>query len=518
MAIAERDQPDRARSRHSGFAVRLGAAGRRFVSARSERTIVLAVLAAFAVAWTLFDVVSLASVDVHPDISEATLWAHNFAFGYKHPPMTAWLFIGWFSVLPHRDWAADLLNVAVVTAGLAVTWRLLRDHLDKYRALFGLFALMLIPFYDIKTAILNANTVMIPFWAAALLFYLRARRGLGWPDAFLAGAFASLAVMGKYWALFLVAGMALASIVGPGARRFWCSPAPYIMAAGAAIVIAPHVWWFVSERGGTSYAFVHDRVAVSQSFGAALLKSGQYLLNAVAYAIVPLVFLALLRPRLTTLRRMLWPGDDDRRQALLLFALPLLLPALANLVVPYRLTADWTYPNWALLPVVLYASPDLTIDARAVSRAGFAALFVAVAALVAAPVVAYARLTRGQDQYRLHFRQVALLARGLAEAPIRLFTGSFDLTAGLPFYLPKAEPLTADPSSAEGRAAIAANGLLIVCLATDAPCRETAASLRNGETRTATITLTRRFLAWASPPLSVELTAVPPAQGRGTAD
>ena len=63
--------------------------------------------------------------------------------------------------------------------GLGITWRLLRDHLDKNRALLGLVALVLIPLYDIKTAILNANTVMIPFWAAALLFYLRARRGLG---------------------------------------------------------------------------------------------------------------------------------------------------------------------------------------------------------------------------------------------------------------------------------------------------------------------------------------------------
>ena len=30
---------------------------------------------------------------------------------------------------------------------LAVAWRLLRDHLDKNRALLGLFALMLMPLY-----------------------------------------------------------------------------------------------------------------------------------------------------------------------------------------------------------------------------------------------------------------------------------------------------------------------------------------------------------------------------------
>ena len=91
------------------------------------------------------------------------------------------------------------------------------------------------------------------------------------------------------------------------------------------------------------------------------------------------------------------------RQAQLLFIVPLVLPALVNLAVPHRLTADWTYPNWALLPIILYASPDIAVDARAVARAGLVALAVTLAALIASPVVAYARLLRSQDQYRAHF-------------------------------------------------------------------------------------------------------------------
>ena len=197
MSTVGRDHTGRTPSGFAGFVDRLSQPGRRFIVEHTEGTIVLSALAAFVVLWMVFDVVSLASVDLHPDWSEAALWAHHFAFGYKHPPMTAWLFMLWFAVFPRQDWAADLLNVLVVAIGLGVTWRLLRDHLDKNRALLGLVALVLIPLYDIKTAILNANTVMIPFWAAALLFYLRARRGLGILDAFLAGAFASLTVFGK---------------------------------------------------------------------------------------------------------------------------------------------------------------------------------------------------------------------------------------------------------------------------------------------------------------------------------
>jgi len=515
MAFAARSS-NRPYLKFADFADRLSGPGRRFVAEHSEGAIVFAALAAFVVIWTLYDNISLASVDVHFDVSEATLWAQHFAFGYKHPPLVAWIFSLWFAVFPNRDWAADLLTVTVIAAGLAITWRLLRDHLDKNRALFGLIALVLIPFYDIKTAILNTNTVLIPFWAAALLFYLRARRTLRISDAFLAGAFASLTVLGKYWGVFLLAGMAIASIAGSDTRRFWRSPAPYVMAAGAVIVIAPHVWWYVSEGGGANYAFVRDTVVLKLSLGAALLRSAHYLISAVAYVIAPLILLVALRPSNAALADIVWPAEPDRRQALLLFVVPLLLPALVNLAIPYRLTDDWTYPNWALLPVVLYGARDLAIDERAVARAGLVAFAVAAIALAVSPVVAYARLLRGQDQYRTHFRQVAELGDQLMGQPVRLFWGSYDITSGLPFYLPRAQPLSVDPLSAEGRAAAKVHGLLIVCVSDDVGCRTTAAALAATGATTTSVTFTRRFAGFSGPPMSFQVTVVPAAQA-GTA-
>ena len=202
MSVAGRDANGRVHRGLVAFADRLIRVGQRFITENAEGTIVLAILVAFVGVWMLFWQISTASVDVHFDASEAMVWAQHFAFGYKHPPLTGWLFASWFSVFPRQQWAADLLNVTTNAVALAVTWRLLRDHLDKNRALFGLFALMLIPLYDVKAEVLNANNVMIPFWAAALLFYLRARRGVGAVDAFLAGAFAGLTMLGKYWAVF----------------------------------------------------------------------------------------------------------------------------------------------------------------------------------------------------------------------------------------------------------------------------------------------------------------------------
>ena len=508
MSIAGRDANGRTLRGPAAFADRLVRTGERLFSNNSEPTIVACILVAFVGVWMLFWAVSTASVDVHFDASEAIVWAQHFAFGYKHPPLTGWIFASWFSVFPRQQWAMNLLTVMTSAVALAVSWRLLRDHLDKNRALLGLFALMLIPLYDVKAEVLNANTVMIPVWAAALLFYLRARRRLGSADAFLAGAFASLTMLGKYWAVFLFAGMAVASVVGPDLRRFWRSPAPYVMAAGAAIVIAPHIWWMLTQSGA-SVQFA-ESVVNRVPFGAALAKSANYFVGSVAYIIGPLIFLAALRPSRAALADILWPAEGLSRQAWILLLVPLILPALVNLAVPYRLTAAWTSPNWAVLPIVLYGARALPIDERATVRAGLVTAAVTLAILIASPIIACVRLTNGPDPYRPHFREVAEIGENLAGRPVELIWGSEGIVSGLPFYLPKARPLMVGPLSAEGRAEIAAHGLLIVCTSADDGCRQNAKAFIDAGAPGKTLTLTRSFLGFSSPPVSFQITAVPP--------
>jgi 4-amino-4-deoxy-L-arabinose transferase-like glycosyltransferase len=509
MEIARHDPIGRMHSRIGNFAERLGRAAERFVAETPEGIIVLVALAAFAVLWMIFWTVSTASLDIHIDNDEALGWAQHFAFGYKHPPMTGWIFILWFSLFPREKWAVDLLNVMNSAVALGITWRLLRDHLDKNRALLGLFALMLIPLYDAKAEVLNANTVMIPFWAAALLFYLRARRGLGVLDAFLAGAFASCTMLGKYWAIFLFAGMAVASIVGPGTKRFWRSPAPYVMAAAAIVVIAPHIWWSLHNAAGLQFA---QSVINYIPLGETLTKSALYVLGAIAYIIVPLIFLVALRPSRAALADIVRPAADDRQQALVLLLVPLILPALLNLVVPYRVTPDWTFPNWALLPIALYGSPRLAIDASAAAHAGVVALAMTLAVVIASPVIAGVRLAYGPDQYRPHFRQTAELAERLSGGPVPLYWGTDDVTAGLRVYLPGAQLLSASPFSDPGRPTGSLHGLVVVCLMIDTRCRNVGDTLAKKGATTTTAALTRRFLGFTSPPLDLQITVVPPAE------
>jgi hypothetical protein len=480
-------------------------AAERFVAGNREGAVLAATLAVFLVLWTLYHVLSSATLDADPDISEVAVAALNFGVGYHHPPLQPWVFAIWFAVFPRTAWAVKLLAMTLVTSALAITWRLLRDQLDRNRAFIGVSALTLTPLYTFLALTLDANTVMMPFWAATLLFYLRAYRSLAVFDAVLAGGFAGLAFLGKFWAVYLMAGMAVASLVGRGTKRFWRSLAPYCMAGGAAIVIAP---WFVIARNGNTLAFARD-VMTTDSFGKALAHTGSYLGGSVGYVIVPLLLLAALRPNRAGLVEIAWPADAQRQQALLLFLLPLLLPALVNLVFPYRLTPLWTIPNWALLPVVLYASPRIAVDARAVALAGLVGLALPLASLVAAPVAAFYKMQLPREQPRSHYRQTADAVERLAGRPVQLFWGSGEIAKGLAFYMPDSHPLTVDPLSAEGRAEIRAKGLAIICFDNDSACLAAGAALAGPESRTADLAPTRSFLGFVGQPSRYRLMVLP---------
>ncbi len=492
----------------SGGGRRLLQLAQNLTSSSGEGAVVAAIIALFVVLWMAFHSVSLAPVDLNDDAAEAALWAQHFAFGYKHPPMTAWLFMLWFALFPRTNWAMHLEAVVIVAATLAITWRLCRDRLDRDRSLFGLAALVLVPFYTFRAAELNANTVMMPFWAAALLFYLRARRGLGVVDSLLAGICASLAMLGKYWAVYLFAGMGAASLVGD-ARRFWRSPAPYLMAAGAAVTIAPHLYWYAMHAGGADYAFIRNSVMTAEPFSAALAKSAGYLIGALAYIVGPLALLALLRPNRAALADIAWPADPERRQAVVLLVVPIVLPALVNLVLPYRLTPVWTFPNWALLPVVLYGSRKIAIDSFAAAGASLTALAVSLAFVAASPLVAYAHLEAGFDHNRPNSQEVAHVVRQLTHKPVRLYWGSPGITGDLPYYLPGSVPLASDPLSPSGRAETASHGLLLACLDTDAACTATAASLSGAASQVAHGAIAPTFVGFSGPRAGFQLTVVP---------
>src|SRR5205085_1204913 len=103
-----------------------------------------------------------------------------------------------------------------------------------------------------------------------------------------------LTFLGKYWAIYLAVGMAITSLIGSGTRSFWRSPVPYLMGLSASLVVAPHVYCFVTDRSQATQDFMEASVLVAQPFGTALIASISYL-SVSAAAVLAAPYVAHLR-------------------------------------------------------------------------------------------------------------------------------------------------------------------------------------------------------------------------------
>ncbi|MGE0750052.1 MAG: glycosyltransferase family 39 protein [Variibacter sp.] len=417
------------------FAVRVTAALRD--PARRERAAVL-VLIAYGVVWTLYGRLSTWFDPLNVDMTEAAVLARDLDFGtFKHPPLSIWIAGAWFSVFPTQAWAFYLLAIGVAAIGLWATWRLAALWIDGDKRVLGLALLTFVPFYNFHALKYNANTILVPLWALATLCFWRSyttRRPL---YAALAGLTAAAAMLGKYWSIFLLTGLAITALLDRRRGLYFKSSAPWITTGVGAIVMAPHIVWLFKYHF-LSFAYAADVHAAGSWIGWAggMLK---YFSGALAFVAVPIILWVLAcRPSKSVLTDTAAPTDGDRRAAVVMFALPLLvLPTIVALIANYRLTDIWTMPAFALLPVVLLSSPRLAPQPeRVVTIVGLAIAFPLVMLLVS-PLVAMAQGWARPAQPDLH-QAAAAVERAWKEttaAPLRIVGGNDTLAYGAAFYL-----------------------------------------------------------------------------------
>src|SRR5438874_8785102 len=236
---------------------------------RRERTVLRALLCYVAL-WTLYGVLGKGSQDLHVDMGELIAWSRELAFGYlKHPPFGAWLVRVWFSVFPITDWAYYLLAMSNATVALWIAWTLSARFLDGEKRVAGIALLTLVPFFNFHALTFNANTVMIPLWAATTWWFLRAFETRSTVFAALAGLAGGAAMLGKYWSIWLLAGLGLAALLDPHRGSYFRSAAPWVTIAVGTLLLAPHVAWLVAHDFAP-FEYAAGRVA-SADFSSALI-------------------------------------------------------------------------------------------------------------------------------------------------------------------------------------------------------------------------------------------------------
>src|SRR5262245_43607225 len=210
---------------------------------RADRAMLLW-LALYALTWTLYASIARSSQDLHPDMVELIAWSRDLGLGYvKHPPLAAWLVWLWFSLFSLNDVSYYLLAMLMPTVALWIVWRLSADYLDIEKRIAGVALLMLVPFYNFHALKFNANTVLLPAWAATTLCFLRSYRTCSKTYAALAGIGAAACLLGKYWSIFLLAGLVLASFVDSRRSTYFRSSAPWVTVIAGFALLGPHLVW-----------------------------------------------------------------------------------------------------------------------------------------------------------------------------------------------------------------------------------------------------------------------------------
>ena len=428
--------------------------------ARRERT-VIAVLVAYVAIWTLYGVLAKGSQDVHADMAEVVAWSRDLAWGYsKHPPLSAWVTAGWFALFPLTDASFYLLAMTMAGLALWIAWHLAGDYLDAERRVLALVILMLVPFFNFHALKFNANTVLMPLWAATTLCFLRSyeRRSAGW--AVLAGLFAAGAMLGKYWSVFLLMGLGIAALLDARRAGYFRSSAPWITIAVGAVAMAPHLVWLV----GSDFAPIKYASVVHAAETGVKLTAVQYLTGSVASVVLAVVLaLAVIRPNLAAVRDILWPKAPERRLAAAAFWWPFLLPVLAPLLADFSITPLWSMSAWTLLPVVVLSSPLVALHRDAMWATVAIAVALPPVMVAAAPAIANS-IHRDQGgsatvHSRLLAERIGFEWRRVTDKPLRTVTGDSGLAEGAAFYLPS-RPRT---ESGTDRERLLRDGFVIVC-------------------------------------------------------
>ena len=483
-------------------------ARREYVAAR--------LLMAYCAVWSLYGALAKGSQDIHFDMGEMVAWSRDAGIGTpKHPPFAAWLVRAWFSVFPLTDWSYYLLAMVLASFALWVAWRVSEPYLDGEKRVAGLVLLTFIPFFNFHALKYNANTVLIPLWALTTWWFLRSFETRGAIFAALAGLAAACAMLGKYWSIFLLAGLAVAALADPRRTVYLRSMAPWITIAVGGLAIAPHLAWIVAnDFAPFSYAVtVHQATRES-----AIMSALGFLVGVAGYMAAPVVLAcATARPSLRALADTLLPTEPARRLVLVAFLAPLLLPALAAVVAQVEIVSLWQMGAMTLLPVVLLASPRVTMARAAAVRLLALALVFPPLMVLAAPVIAIVIHREGVPNYATHYRLVADAVdrfwRATTDKPLRFVGSHTNLVNGVSFYLPS-RPSTleinapavtpwADPES------VARAGIALVCPEPEPVCMENLNARGRGLPRHA-VTLSRRHFGVADAPVRYVIIIVPP--------
>lgn len=431
------------------------------------RPAVALVLAATLLRWALL---ALNRTDLFVDEAQYWLWGQHFAFGYySKPPLIAWV-IGAVTGLSGSDaqfWVR--LPGAAFHGATALILGALAARGGRTLALWTVAAYLTLPMVAFGSLILSTDTIMAPFFAAALLFHARLIEKGRAGDAVLAGVMVGLACLAKYAGLYFLIGVALAAILRRDLRIRWSHAG--LMLLGWVGMLSPNLIWNLTH-GLSTFSHTADNIGwvkeESAGPGVNPVSMVQFVISQFG-VMGPVLFGALLVG--------LW--HLRRNVQLAAFALPALV------VVSVQALLDKAYANWAVSAYFAGTVLAMTVLA-ARPRLRLAGLAINVALALALPLLTVFPETRLGGGRPFLFRylgradlsqQVIALAQQAGNLPVvsadrdvladLFYTGR---ASGLAFYAPRPQGKPQSHYEQSYPLPVAMTGQVLVVTGRPLPC------------------------------------------------
>ena len=485
---------------------------------QNEARAVWILLGSFVVVWTSFHVISNAAIGLHPDNLEMYTWARHPGLGYPpHPPLGAWMVGAWFALFPATDWSFHLLTMVNSAVALYAVDLIARRYVEGDKRLLVLLLLLLMPFYQFRGQRFSVNLTLLSTWPIATYCFLRAfeSRTAGWAAA--AGTAAALAMLGKYYSIYLVAAFILAALAHEDRWSYLKSSSPWISIIAGFLVLAPHIYWLVTTGFQPfHYALVTHAGASPLT---AFAKAGSYAIGGIAYVALPVaVFMLATRTGPRALAASLWPSQPRLRMLAVLMWVPLVLPMLTAPFFGAVLTPLWTMQGWFLLPILLLAPAQVALSRASAVKVGIGVIATTAAVIIAAPAIALMRHSPGKSAFltlrdkdaRVNGKAIAARVTQLwhdtAGRPLTIVAGSWNPPPyALTFYSPDHPDsivnyeLALSPWITAER--LAREGWLAVCAAEDQACLSAADTLATSrqQPRRVEFDQAATFFGWQRP-------------------
>ena len=484
-----------------------------------SRYAVPVLLAVFILVWTVFQIVAFMPVDLEGDVLEVYAWGRHPAAGYyKHPPLGGLIAAAWFAIFPARNWAAHLMAMSYAALSLYFVDLISRRYVRGDKRLLVLLLLMLTPFYQFHADRFGSNQTLLATWPLAVYAFIQSfeRRSAAWGAA--AGATGALAMLGKYYSVYLLGGLLVAALAHPDRKRYWRSRAPWMSLATGLLLVSPHLIW-LRRTGYQPFIYAYAEHGVTP-LGALATVPG-YLLGGAGYVALPLIaYWFAARPRKGQVLAAFWPRDKDQHMLAVLLLVPLVLAPLSVPLLQVGLTSLWTMQAWFLLPVLLLLPDEIQVTRRAAVEVAALVAAIALGALAASPALvrlAVAPVDEGRAYYSPLAVELTDRWRTVADTPLSIVMGDPKFAMAATFYAP-AHPdsvpwfyFPAAPWVTPAR--LEREGFAAVCR--DSACVEQAMRIagdRRG-TRTQRVEVVPRASGRARAPATFVLVFAPPTGG-----